>query len=90
MEEETRECVRDCPAGPANPVDGEAADETKEGRKDAAELEVVAGTAEGGGASKDETYCSIEQELWTPCSADCLQERYLDKGCEKEAEVSST
>ncbi|CAN0341247.1 unnamed protein product [Pylaiella littoralis] len=38
-------------------------------------------------SAKDETYCSIEQELWTPCSADCMQERYLDDACEKGAEV---
>ena len=35
-----------------------------------------------------ETYCSIEQELWTACSLECLQERYLDPTCKKEAEVS--
>lgn len=93
MEEETRECVKDCPAGAVTPpADGQAAGGGKGEQQEAGvggvEMEVVAGTAVF--FSKEETYCSIEQELWTPCSADCLQERYLDKACEKEAEVRAS
>ncbi|CAM9770515.1 unnamed protein product, partial [Laminaria digitata] len=34
-----------------------------------------------------EQYCSLAQEVWTECSVDCMQERYLDEACEKKAEV---
>lgn len=85
----------DCPAGPPTPADGESVDGGKRDKKkaggDGTEL-VVTGVVEGegeGGVVEDDMYCSIEQELWTSCSADCLQERYLDEACEKEAEVRS-
>ena len=35
-----------------------------------------------------EKHCQLTQEVWTECSGDCLQERYLEEACEKEAEVS--
>lgn len=82
MEEETRECVRDCPAGALSPAEGGTPEEKQVAGAGGVEMEVVGVAAEG------ETYCGIEQELWTPCSADCLQERYLDEACDKEAEVT--
>eukprot|EP00903_Cladosiphon_okamuranus_P013533 g12605.t1 len=81
MEEETRECVKDCPTGASNPAGG--ADEEIKGPG----VEMDVGVDPGDRTA--EVYCSIEQELWTPCSADCLQERYLDEACDKEAEARS-
>lgn len=93
MEQESRECVEDCPADPlVLEADEKAAKEGGDGEKKEA--------TEGGGgepavelvvreeeSSIQETYCSIEQEVWTVCSVDCLQERFLDDTCGKEAEV---
>lgn len=79
LENELRECVKECPVESPNKGDEE------EAQHDDAE-----GELQGVAVLEDvsETYCSIEQELWTACSVECLQERYLDPACKKEAEVS--
>lgn len=75
LEEELRECVKECPVESPNEAEAQHDDE---------------GELQGVDVLEDvsETYCSIEQELWTACSVECLQERYLDPACKKEAEVS--
>lgn len=82
-EKELRECVKHCAAAsPDQSKDGVGAVKAVKGdAKKVAPAEQMA-------ADITETYCSIEQELWTACSADCQQERYMDDACEKEAEVS--
>ncbi|CAM9974690.1 unnamed protein product, partial [Laminaria digitata] len=71
MEEEIRKCKKECPAGAPNSPVGEK--ENEPAAEDITEI--------------PEQYCSLAQEVWTECSVDCLQERYLDESCEKEAEV---
>ncbi|CAM9418888.1 unnamed protein product [Ectocarpus fasciculatus] len=90
MEQESRECIEDCPADPLELEkaakeggDGEQKKATEGGGGEPAVELVVA----GGESSNQGTYCSIEQELWTVCSLDCLQERFLDDACGKEAEA---
>lgn len=85
LDEEKRKCVKDCPAGAVDPSE---AIEGSEGGDDTDKGEGVEMKPEEDEVDIPETYCSIEQELWTPCSAECKQERYLDDACEKEAEVS--
>ncbi|CBN76990.1 aspartic protease PM5 [Ectocarpus siliculosus] len=95
MEKESRECVEDCPADPLvlegdekatkEGGDGEKKEATEGGGGEpAVQLVVRAGGVE---SSTQGTYCSIDQELWTECSLDCLQERFLDDECGKEAEA---
>lgn len=81
MEEEKRKCKKQCPGGAPNPSVGVTAG-GGEGDKADQEAVAVEDTTE-----IPEQYCLLEQEVWTECSSDCLQERYLDEACEKEAEV---
>lgn len=86
LEEEQRDCLVDCPAGAPNPsaaVGKGEGSEHKDGEDGGAEAEPVAVGA------MEQTYCSIEEELWTPCSVDCIQERYMGEECDKDAEVGN-
>lgn len=86
LAEETRECSKDCPKGAPNPT----AEEKNEGGDGEVELKIEDGGVRDGGEGGEQQQvqaCSLEEEVWTPCSADCLQERYMGDGCEKEAEV---
>lgn len=85
LEKELRDCVKECPAGASNPSEdgsgGGAGDAPEGGEgKEPEELETPEAVVE-------ETHCSVEEEVWTPCSADCLQERFMGESCDKEAEV---
>ncbi|CAN0236584.1 unnamed protein product [Ascophyllum nodosum] len=83
MENELRECLRECSVGD---VDGREAPNTSGGEEndeqgELQEFEVVVNVSD--------TICSMEQELWTSCSGDCVQERYLGDDCEKGSEGAS-
>ena len=84
MEEERRKCKKECPAGAPNPSVDAVVEQGKGGEGDDKNGPPVVDMTE-----IPETYCLIEQEVWTQCSEDCLQERYLDEACEKEAEVKT-
>lgn len=82
MEQESRKCIKECPGGAPNPSAGAGTGEVNEGK----------GDQENDSAAVDiteipEKHCQLMQEVWTECSVDCLQERYLEDACEKEAEV---
>lgn len=84
LEEEHRDCLVDCPAGAPNPsgaMEKGEGGERKDGEDGGAEAEPVAV------GEMEQSYCSVEEELWTPCSVDCLQERYMGEECDKDAEV---
>lgn len=78
---EERDCLIGCSAEASKPSEPTA--DGKGGEGGGGEAEPIAGMEE----EVERTYCSIEEELWTPCSADCLQERYMGEECDKEAEV---
>lgn len=76
LENELRECVKECPVDSPN----EAEEEQDDAEGELQGVDILEDVSE--------TYCSIEQELWSACSVECLQERYLDPACKKGAEVS--
>lgn len=90
LAEEMRECSKDCPKGAPNLT---AEVNTNKEQHGDVELKMEAGGVGDGavrGGEQQEQACSLEEEVWTPCSVDCLQERYMGDGCKKEAEVCVT
>lgn len=103
LTEDLRECSKDCPAGAPNSTAGQNAEAGEEGGEEADSADGTDDNGrQGKGASETATekpaapvvvvtspapFCSIEEEVWTDCSTDCLQERYMGADCEKEAEV---
>lgn len=90
--EESRECSKDCPKGAPNPM---AEDEInvdnrgkgKGGDADGPDIDLGSGVGTEEQEEQQQLGCLLEQEIWTPCSESCLQEKYMDEDCEKEPEV---
>lgn len=69
--------------------DGDGQDEEAEGGE--SKSAAVAGAEEPVEQVHKQTgiSCSLQEEVWTDCSADCLQQRYMSADCAKEAEVGA-